>query len=134
VTSTTTRTFGSRPKPNHSRNSGAIAMTGMVCEVTRIGSTDRRTTGTRSIPTADATAMPTAIRSPTTVSRIVGSAWRAASPRYSHSAVAIRDGDGSTTGSTPASRTYASHATRIAATRAMAGRRSRIRVRAGSRW
>src|SRR3954453_101754 len=38
----------------------------------------------------------------------------------------MRGGAGSSTGSMPASRTYASHATRIVAMRAMAGRRSRI--------
>ena len=43
VTSTTIRTFGSRPNPNQITNSGAIATIGMVWLVTRSGSTARRT-------------------------------------------------------------------------------------------
>src|SRR3954465_6190741 len=54
VTRTTTRILGSTPNPNHSRNSGAIAITGIVWDVTRIGSTERRIAGSRSIATADA--------------------------------------------------------------------------------
>ena len=48
--------------------------TGIVCEVTRIGSTARRMSGVRSIATAAATASATASRKPATVSMIVGSA------------------------------------------------------------
>ena len=36
-------TLGSRPNPNHSRNSGASATIGIVCDVTSSGSTARRT-------------------------------------------------------------------------------------------
>ena len=86
VTRTTTRTFGSSPNPNQTTMSGAIATIGTVCEPTRSGSTARRAQPTRSSATATAVA-PTIDRlNPATVSMIVGTAWRTAWSRKSHSA------------------------------------------------
>ena len=103
------------PNPNHSRNSGASATIGIVCDVTSSGSTARRTGGVRSIATAATIASTTASANPTTVSRVVGIAWRTASSRNSHSASRIRDRRrAARPARPPASRTYASHASRRA--------------------
>src|SRR3954451_8895186 len=101
LTSTTTRPFGSRPTPNQTTTSGAIATIGTVCEPTRSGSTARRAQATRSRATATAVAAATEIDIPTTVSTIVGTAWRTAWSRKSHNAPRTWLGAGRTNGLTP---------------------------------
>ena len=66
-------TLGASPNPNHSTNSGASATIGIVCDVTRSGSTARRSTATRSSADGHGDRRSDRHRrSPTTVSMSVG--------------------------------------------------------------
>ena len=50
-----TRTFGSRPNPNHTRSSGAIATFGIACDEISSGSTVREKDGHMKMPNASGT-------------------------------------------------------------------------------
>ena len=65
------RTFGSSPKPNQTRNSGATATFGMACEETSSGKIERENAGHRKI--ASASGIPTTMLSakPSKISAVV---------------------------------------------------------------
>lgn len=65
------RTFGSSPKPNHTRKSGATATFGMACDETRSGRMERENAGERKI--ASASGIPTTMLSanPSRISTVV---------------------------------------------------------------
>ena len=135
MTSATSRTFGSRPKPNQITASGATAMIGSVCEAMSSGSSARRTAADASIATEQTN--PTAIASanPSVAARSVASPFSTRSARFSHVASATADGAGSTSGPIALTVTYSSHPESSSATTA-AGASSRLtcrRLRSG-RW
>src|SRR5262249_60703287 len=68
-------TFGSSPKPNQTRNSGATATFGMACDETRSGRTERENVGHMKI--ASASGIPTTMLSanPSKISAVVIQPW-----------------------------------------------------------
>src|SRR6476619_8353807 len=64
-------TFGNKPKPNHTRNSGATATLGMAWEETRSGRIEREKTGERKIANASGMPMPMLKANPSRISSVV---------------------------------------------------------------
>ena len=66
-----TRTFGSRPNPNHTRSRGAIATFGMAWDEINSGSTMRENAGHMKMPNASGTPMTMLVRYPSRISTVV---------------------------------------------------------------
>ena len=95
VTRATSRILGSRPNPNHSTTSGAIATSGRVWLMTKTGNSARRTGAKKSIAAESRKAPASEQENPSSVARMVGSALSASARRFSQACPATRKGDGS---------------------------------------
>jgi hypothetical protein len=73
VTSATTSIFGQSPNPNQITTSGAIAITGIVCDATSSGVTPCRSVGKKSATTAISHAHPSESAKPAAVTPSVES-------------------------------------------------------------
>ena len=109
-------TFGSRPNPNQTRNSGATATFGMACDETRSGSTERENAGHTKMASASGTPSAMLSKKPSTISTVVVQPCLRMRAALSANDTTIWLGEGSRKAGTLKTRVPNSQATSVAIT------------------